>query len=165
MNQEDKELELAAKQLALAIDIAKKAHKDQFRRDGKTPYMQHVRLVVKKTTSLAMNLKVSKLEIVHLMAVAYLHDVIEDHGDIYHPVKLKELGVDPDIIAGVQALTREPDDEYDVFIANIAYTGRRWIVVKIADMLANLSDDPSLKQINRYSGAIKFLMNYLPFDR
>jgi hypothetical protein len=52
----------------LAEQIARKAHVNQFRRDGVTPYITHPEAVVKKLGT----------ESDDVLAVAWLHDVLED---------------------------------------------------------------------------------------
>ena len=58
-------------QILLARSIAEEAHLGQFRRDGKTPYIEHPRQVSHRLYHLDDN----------YIAAAWLHDVIEDNSN------------------------------------------------------------------------------------
>ena len=62
------------------VDMAKKYatkfHKEQFRKDGKTPFIKHPKAVVKKLK------KDFGITDEHILAGAWLHDVVEYGGDL-----------------------------------------------------------------------------------
>lgn len=82
-------------QVAIARRIATEAHAGQIDKAG-SPYIDHPRRVAARLTDL------------RAQAVAWLHDVIEDT-DVT-PDDLRGAGIDDDVIAAVQLLTRTGDD-------------------------------------------------------
>ncbi len=60
----------ALRQLELAHAIARRAHAGQFRRDGSTPYIEHVITVAGRTSEFGGDDQA--------IAIAWLHDVLED---------------------------------------------------------------------------------------
>ncbi len=125
--------------------LAVRAHEGQFRRDGVTPYIEHIQQVMLRTPDDPV-----------LQMVAALHDVIEDH-----PVRWVELAVFPaEAQAGVVALTRGEGETYEAFIQRIKTTdGGRFVPVKVADNLANLADSPTQAQIVRYARSLLTLLS------
>lgn len=132
-------------QLQLAESIARKAHAGQTRRDGVTPYIKHVEKVV----SLVGDNKV-------LQCIAWLHDVIEDTK--YTLQRLIDLGVEMSIVNAVDILTHKKNWSYTKYINEIIIQGEESIEkVKIADIVANLTDKPTPKQIDKYVQALNIL--------
>jgi hypothetical protein len=130
----------------LAEWSAREAHAGQFRRDGVTPYITHPEKVVALLTAAGA----SDEEI----AVAWLHDVLEDTKLL--GVDLAAAGLPLSIIGPVLRLTKIPgrtDAEYLDFVGRHPVSRR----VKIADMLANLTDAPTSKQVERYTRGILYL--------
>lgn len=123
--------------------IATDAHKDQYRRDGLTPYIDHPRSVVRRLTT------------VDEKCVGWLHDVLEDTN-----LTAKDLltaGVPSHIVDGVIYITKRKSEslqEYYVGVKHNALSTK----VKIQDMLHNLSDSPTEKQIIKYSKGLLFLL-------
>lgn len=131
-------------QVELCKKIAYEAHKGQMRRDGKTPYIEHVEKVV----SLVGNGEV-------LQCIAWLHDVIEDTDCT--TVRLTGLGVDQGIVWIVgQTLTHRKGSPYLLYIEAIKTSGIAK-KVKIADIVANLSDSPTDRQVLKYYKALRIL--------
>lgn len=128
----------------LAKIIAFDAHKGQTRRDGKTPYFEHLKAVVSRLP-----------EDDTVRAVGWLHDVLE-YTD-YTADKLQKLGVPDHVIVSVVMLTKEKGVSYEQYIEALRYTTNAK-QVKIADILANLADDPTDRQIVKYSKALLKLM-------
>lgn len=128
----------------LARAIATKAHDGQFRRDGVTPYITHPEAVA------------SRLADDEAKAVAWLHDILEDTkltaGD------LAQIGFGGEIIKAVVALTKDGSTSYEAYLHGVRrnHLARR---VKIADILHNISDQPSDRQIMKYAKALLFLVN------
>lgn len=125
---------------ALAEQIARDAHKGQTRRDGVTPYINHVIDVVSRLEKQGADPEV--------LAAAWLHDVLEDT-----PLTLGSLyrqGLPNHVVWAVLLLSRTPLEPEEYYIANIQHNpiARQ---VKIADMLSNLSDQPTNKQIRKYA--------------
>jgi (p)ppGpp synthase/HD superfamily hydrolase len=127
--------------------LAEKAHSGQYRRDGKTPYIEHIYAVEKRVSHLGNDYR----------AVAIAHDLLED-SDITADDLLKE-GVPEHIVAAVSLLTKYVGTTYKKYLVEVKKNelARR---VKIADMLSNLADDPTDNQIKKYAKGLDFLVDY-----
>lgn len=129
----------------IAKRIAIKAHDGQFRRDGVTPYIKHPEAV-------ASRLKDNP----GVEAVAWLHDVLEDTSVTVED--LRDQGISNQMIDIVIMLTKKKDIPYDEYIKTIA-SNRFATEVKIADMLANLSDSPTEDQVLKYMKSLLYLLD------
>jgi (p)ppGpp synthase/HD superfamily hydrolase len=144
---------MTEKHFQLAYKIAEKAHEGQFRRDGVTPYFEHIKKALDMGKDLSWAEKV----------MIAIHDVIEDKRDTKEG--LIEKGLDETLVSLVEKyLTHDPKESYDDYILKIArYRGRMFNTdlrkVKLADILANLTDSPSEKQKIKYCKAILTLMS------
>ena len=128
----------------LAAQIATDAHRGQFRRDGVTPYISHPEAVAKRVEGDDL-----------AEAIAWLHDVLEDTA-----IKVQDLvsfGLPAEIVARVELLTKNDGLEYEQYLRRIKSdpVAKR---VKIADMLANLGDRPSERQIVKYAKGLLILL-------
>jgi (p)ppGpp synthase/HD superfamily hydrolase len=124
-----------------AKDFATTAHAGQFRRDGVTPYIGHPAKVA--------GLLAGHHE--HVVATAWLHDVIEDTS-VTAP-HLEEAGFPRQVVEAVAFLTRASGNDYQLYLDKL----RRDPIaraVKVADMLANLTDAPTPRQVEKYTKAI-----------
>lgn len=130
-------------QLQLAESIARKAHTGQTRRDGTTPYIEHVEKVV------------SLLEYDDDKIVAWLHDVLEDTLETMESLLIKD--VDDYYADNVLRLTKQKGEHYfNDYLVRIK-GGVSCTRIKIADIVANLTDKPTPKQINKYVRALNIL--------
>ena len=129
--------------LQLAWDIASAAHKGQFRRDGITPYMEHVSDVARRCTKLSLNEELT----------AILHDVLEDSS--FTRADIRKMGVSRRVVEAVVAISKAGED-YDTYLSRVKDDPIAR-AVKIQDMLSNLSDDPTLRQMRRYAKGLLFL--------
>lgn len=131
----------------LAKDIAVTAHLGQFRRDRKTPYINHPLRVADRLHK----------ESDYVIAAGWLHDVIEDTEESEE--SLLAAGIPERVVRAVVALTKRPGAEtYDEYLSRVAFDeiARK---VKIADLIDNLADSPSPAQLDRYSRALNFLVH------
>ncbi len=128
-----------------AAAIAKAAHQGQFRRDNTTPYIQHPAAVAKRVAEDPV-----------AEAIAWLHDVLEDTAMTAD--ELRSQGIPDEVVTRVTMLTKDDGTNYEDYLAVIRKDpiARK---VKIADMLANLSDNPSEKQILRYAKGLIVLLS------
>lgn len=136
--------------LGQAIALAAKAHVDQTDRGGKAYILHPLRMM--------MRLRTNDEE---LMAIAILHDVLEDTDYDYED--LQNLGYSDRIIDGVRALTRYDTETYEEFIRRCAFNpdAKR---VKREDLRDN-SDITRLKglrqkdfeRLEKYSKAFMYL--------
>lgn len=130
----------------LASVTAYYAHKNKYRRDGVTPYYSHLRDVVSRLPDDDIT-----------RAVGWLHDVLEDTD--YTPEKLRELGIPDEVIFPVIMLTKEKGVSYEQYIEALRYTTHAK-QVKIADILSNLADTPTERQIVKYAKALLKLIEH-----
>lgn len=137
------------RQLSECRKIARTLHDGQMRYDGVTPYISHVEKVVNT---------VGKDK--YLQCVAWLHDTIEDT-DVDLET-FESLGIERGIISRTLVLTHKPEDTYNEYIRIIRDTPLSGCVkVKIADIVSNLSDEPSHRQIDKYYKALLILGNVI----
>ena len=118
-----------------AREFATKKHSGQYRRDGVTPYIVHP----EKVASMFDDNSTKKI-------VALLHDTIEDTDTTYEEIsELFGQGIADDVIT----LTHNWDETYDEYI-NKVKKSIFCTEIKIADIVCNLSDNPTEKQIKKY---------------
>jgi (p)ppGpp synthase/HD superfamily hydrolase len=130
--------------VTLAARIAKAAHEGQFRRDGVTPYVRH-------PENVAGRLRGDQ----YAEAVGWLHDVLEDTHET--PESLRRQGMPDEVIACVEKLTKKEGVDYESYLSKIRKDplARK---VKVADMLSNLSDNPTHEQILKYARGLLLLL-------
>jgi (p)ppGpp synthase/HD superfamily hydrolase len=115
------------KSIKIAADAAIKAHRTQFRRDGKTPYIVHPERVAGQVKFFGGN---------HIgIIAAWLHDVIEDcpHGD----------NIVLDTLQKIELSQKEKDEIFTIVSAltkNDAIKGKS---EKLADTLNRINQAPS----------------------
>jgi len=90
------------------------------------------------------------------MAVAYLHDILENTRVTEED--LREARIPEKLITTLVILTRNDGEKYVDYLARIKKDPLAK-KVKIADMLHNLSDDPTERQIIKYAKGLLFLMD------
>jgi (p)ppGpp synthase/HD superfamily hydrolase len=129
-----------------AADIAHVAHEGQFRRDGKTPYIWHPQAVARRLEN----------EDAETIAVAWLHDVIED-SDKFGPDDLLNAGMTRRVVDAVMCLTKRRGESYEAYLSAVRANPVA-LKVKVADMLHNLSDSPTEKQILKYARGLQLLL-------
>ncbi len=130
--------------VSLAKKIATEAHAGQFRRNGVTPYIEHPAAVASKVAGDLI-----------AEAVAWLHDVLEDTDCTKEDLEV--AGIPAEVIDRVVLLTNRGDVGYENYLRRIkadAIAKR----VKIADMLSNLGDNPSERQIVKYAKGFLVLL-------
>ena len=119
--------------LANAIALASEKHKGQFDKGG-MPYILHPLKVMHY-------LKSDDLE---LMAMAVLHDVVEDTTVTFQDLRV--LGMSERVIIGVKALTKMPGQTAEEYLAGIKANPDA-IKVKMCDLRHNM-DARRLKGIS-----------------
>lgn len=129
---------------SIAETAARKARAGQFRRDGVTPYITHPEAVAKSLEG----------EHPDVVDAAWLHDALEDT-DVT-AWDLEEAGISTRTIMAVEDLARKDGQPYEDYLY--------WLIrneialkVKIADILHNLSDSPTEKQVEKYTKALVVL--------
>lgn len=129
--------------LERAILIATAAHVEQLDKSG-MPYILHPLAVMAKVADLGED----------AMAIAVLHDVIEDTDWDYY--KLACVMGD-EIAAGVQALSKMKDGprSYIEYIEDLADSGDHVIMIKLADLEHNMSLDRTPEFSKEFAGLKK----------
>jgi (p)ppGpp synthase/HD superfamily hydrolase len=127
--------------IKLATRFAIKAHDGQFRRDGTTPQFTHPFRVSDWDGFTTVE-----------KAAALLHDVVEDTDHTLED--LLEAGIPECVVTIVDALTKRPGESYDDFIDRIINTSVSACLVKYRDIIHNLSDHPTPKQMKKYGAAL-----------
>jgi (p)ppGpp synthase/HD superfamily hydrolase len=122
-------------QLAIAIRIAVEAHDGQKDKAGK-PYILHPLKVM----------HYCKTDDEEIMAIAVLHDSVEDNKNITYRYLMEE-GLSLRVIEGVAALTKLPGEDYESY-KNKVKKNPDAIKVKMADLRHN-SDIRRLKGITQ----------------
>lgn len=136
--------------LAIAIQFAATKHVEQTDKGGK-PYILH-------PLRMMMRLRTNDEE---LMAIAVLHDVIEDCDVSFND--LLQIGMSERIIRGVRALTKQNGETYEQFIDRVA-KNRDAMLVKREDLRDNADitrlkgiTDKDVSRMDKYMSAFKKL--------
>ena len=134
----------SARRLALTV------HRGQFRRDGVTPYFSHPERVAALVSWLSGSYE--------QVALAYLHDVLED-APADQKTKLESeisstFGVR--ILQSLFALTHKPSEDYLDYVSR-AKKDPLARLVKFADIVSNITDEPTQKQLLKYKKAMDLL--------
>ena len=138
------------------------AHLGQKRRTGE-PYILHPERVSEIVSQYYPGNRVAKM-------TALLHDTLEDaidQGNVQDEEEMIALIDDsienPDeadqVINSVMALTKPPGVDYESYLFSIIDLEDA-LIVKMADMLDNLQDNPSDKQKLKYGSALKAVEEY-----
>lgn len=130
-----------------AEDLARKAHHHQFRRDGVTPYIRHCERVVARLQAQGVTDEAT-------LAAAWCHDTIEDGVLVWRT--LEDEGIPDDVVEAVTLLTKPLGMTYMDYLARLS-GNKVACKVKIADILDNLSDAPTRRQIVKYATALLYL--------
>ena len=130
--------------IVTARNFAQMAHTGQFRRDGKTPYFQHVDGVARSVQP----------QTPENIAAAYLHDVVEDTS--YTLNDLSRIGMPDKVVDAVNRLTKTKGVDYMMYLSSIKNNPIAR-AVKIADMKYNLNDTPTEKQKKKYLEGLEYL--------
>lgn len=133
------------------LEIATKAHAGQFRRDEKTPYLNHV-------LDVASAFRPDSWE----YDIALLHDVVEDTE--WSLDDLLNAGVESLTVSAVDALTKRKGETYEQYLERVSMND--WALrVKLVDISENLADDPTPRQVAKYAKAIRFLAQSIDFGQ
>ena len=134
---------------------AYRAHFGQKRRTG-DPYILHPERVAQIIEAYYPNNKIAKM-------VAILHDSLEECSkkEKNKTIRLiKEVIDDPKeykiVVNGILALTRKIDIKYQDYLYPILKC-ENLLIVKLADILDNLRDNPTKDQVLKYQKAVKLI--------
>jgi len=117
-----------------AKKLAKKKHKHQFRKDGKTHYWKHLEQVVKLLEKMGIKDK-------DILCAGWLHDTIEDTDTDFDDINEKFGKKVADIVASVTKDTRQiqklREKNYILQLKKASWQAK---VVKLCDIVANIAD-------------------------
>lgn len=140
----------ATPQFVLALQIAQTAHAGQVEEyrsqlpGGPFPYVDHLARVMKILVDHRADAGQSMHYSDQMLAVAWLHDVIEDCPD-WTAARLSAYGINAEVIDSVLLLTRAhgvSEDDYAAYIERIATSGDSIAIkVKRADLQDHLRDE------------------------
>jgi len=152
-------LELGDRELDAASHIAGVAHQNQFRRDGQ-PYIMHPKAVQEIT-------KQFYPDDVEAQVLAMLHDVMEDgpkqsgltRRELYRMVKdaiPDDTIAQKSIMDALRVMThsKRTHPVYEDYL-ELVFSNELAAIVKISDLIHNLSHNPSDSQILKYKNALK----------
>jgi GTP diphosphokinase / guanosine-3',5'-bis(diphosphate) 3'-diphosphatase len=131
--------------LEISEEFATRKHLGQKRRISGEPYINHPC----KVASLLRNN--------HSKIIAWLHDTIEDTDATFNDIE-EVFGVL--VTKDIKVLTHYEDESYKDYIVRIKKSDIRnsfYTSIKTADIVANLSDNPTTKQIQKYYDALRIL--------
>ena len=122
-------------------------HRGDKRRDGK-PYLNHLYRVA----DMVFYLTSDKI----LYEIALFHDSIEKH-DSY---ELREFLKKEEIFYEIKILSMMGNEKYMDYLDRIR-SYPRLIIIKICDIIDNVTDNPTDKQKEKYRKGLVFLLKYL----
>jgi (p)ppGpp synthase/HD superfamily hydrolase len=130
-----------------AEDIAYIAHKGQKRRGTEKDYIEHPKAIVQRMKDNGIDNKLYH-------AVAWLHDVLEDTKVTAE--ELEQKGIASSVLKAVELLTKKKNKTYKEYLSELK-KNEMARTVKIYDMIENLSDRPTEKQIKKYARGLAYL--------
>ena len=110
-----------------------------------TPYIEHPKAVA------------SRVKTDDEKAVAFGHDILEDCNWIT-PLYLLDNGLEPHIVEAIKILTKTNNKSYSDYLYDVKDNPLAR-TVKIADLLSNLADNPTNKQIRKYAVGLQVLVD------
>lgn len=117
-----------------AKEFARKKHEGITRKDGVTPYFEHLKQVVKNLEKLGVKNQ-------DILCAGWLHDTIEDTDTDYDDISERFGKTVADIVAAVTKDTRLPKPVRErKYVDQLRRSMWQAKVVKLADVVANISD-------------------------
>jgi GTP diphosphokinase / guanosine-3',5'-bis(diphosphate) 3'-diphosphatase len=154
--------EVLSESLDKVYTTADYAHLGQKRRTGE-PYIVHPERVSEIVNQYYPSNNVAKM-------TALLHDTLEDAIDLGNVADEEEMialiddsieneAEADEVINSVLALTKPVSVDYESYLLSILNQPNA-VIVKMADMLDNLTDNPSEKQKQKYKKALETIENH-----
>lgn len=117
-----------------AKEFAREKHEGITRKDGVTPYFDHLKKVVKNLEKLGVSNQ-------DILCAGWLHDTIEDTNTDYDDISEQFGKTVADIVASVTKDTRLPRPIRErKYVEQLKHSKWQAKVVKLADIVANISD-------------------------
>ena len=134
-------------QIQSAWKLAEEVHNNQ-KRYNNTPYIFHVREVVEILKRMGIANK-------DMIIAAILHDVVEDGGPDYLELITEKFS--DKVRSLVCCLTHTKELSYEVYIT-IVRTSKEATIIKLADMIQNVTENPTVRQREKYEKAFPLLV-------
>lgn len=135
-----------------AKDIAMQAHLGQTRKVSKEPYFIHPFRVFLAARTFGFNKEHQLL--------AILHDVYEDAKNKKYVLNQIKEYFGGNMVKLVLVLSHDKSiSDYDNYVLTLAKKNKTALHIKLLDMLENLKDNPSKRQLEKYYKAIKHLLD------
>ena len=128
----------------LAKNYATNFHKGQFRKDGKTPYIKHPAQVVKKLK------KDFDIKDQYILAGAWLHDVVEEGGDLddIHKVFGGNVADKVNLLTNWKSYGKDVD--YILYTMKLKFNAPPDVkLIKYCDVMVNLDDLKNIPKITK----------------
>lgn len=128
----------------LAKNYATKFHKGQFRRDGKTPYIKHPRQVVNKLKK-DFNIKDQ-----YILAGAWLHDVVEEGGDLdeIHAIFGGKVADKVNLLTNWKSYGEDVD--YILYAMKLKFNAPPDVkLIKYCDVIVNIADLENIPKLTK----------------
>jgi len=127
------------KLVKLAELFAKKKHSGQLRKDGKTPYFEHLKNVVAELKSMGITNE-------DILCSGWLHDTIEDTDTDYDEINKKFNKKIADYVALVTKDTRLAKQKQEKqYVSQLKKASWQAKTVKLGDIIANFKDLPNAR--------------------
>lgn len=130
--------------VANCMAAARQIHMNDRRRDG-SPYFDHLH----RTMSMVDSLGGTTTQ----RCVALLHDAFEDHPEMTIQV-CDAFGIGNHILKLAFAMAKIRNEDYVVYIERLRAAHPELVLVKICDIVDNLTDSPTPKQRAKYINAL-----------
>jgi guanosine-3',5'-bis(diphosphate) 3'-pyrophosphohydrolase len=128
----------------LAKNYATKFHKGQFRKDGKTPYIKHPAQVVKKLK------KDFGIKDQYILAGAWLHDVVEEGGDLdeIHKIFGGKIADKVNLLTNWKSYGKDVD--YILYTMKLKFNAPPDVkLIKYCDVMVNIADLKNIPKITK----------------
>ncbi len=125
-------------------------HAGQTRRDGETPYVEHLHDL----------LRISKTSDALKQAIIIGHDLFEDTDCTEDELRATLVGFSAHdierIVGSIYTLTKRKGETYPAFIDRIKTSVFAYLVIEVKrwDIAANVADNPTPKQLAKYGAAL-----------
>jgi len=128
----------------LAKKYATKFHKEQFRKDGKTPFIKHPRAVVKKLK------KDFGITDEYILAGAWLHDVVEYGGDLDDIQKIFGGNIADKVNLLTNWASYGSEVDFILYTMKLQYNAPSEVkLIKYCDVLVNLEESKNIKMTKK----------------
>jgi (p)ppGpp synthase/HD superfamily hydrolase len=146
--EEQLKMKITLSEFKKALKFAKEAHQGQFRKDGKTPYIEHPKAVARSLIRRGTKTKI-------MISSALLHDVIEDTNFNHFDIRFR---FGKQIADTIQLLSRVKGENYYGYINVIGFSKNIFAIeIKMEDLRHNMFDLEEGSKKDKYRFALDYL--------